>query len=191
MTVYNETCNLVLKMERTFQEAAVYNVVPEGGIQVGNQDYAQFVHTRFVSPQDLNSKGTLFGGALLAWFDLDAVNFAHDCVKTNCVFTTVCLFSFTFIRHVEFGARVRGKMKLVHNSASTLTVKGCYECYNGNEWLPCAEGFITLCAVEKEGKPSFLPELITTVDENSADWDFVEKYKKLTRIKRKEKAVAL
>ncbi len=186
MTVYNETANLIIKMERKFQEGAVYNVSPEGGIQVGNQDH-KLVINRFVSPQDLNSKGTLFGGSLLSWFDLDAVNFGYDCINGNCLFTTVSVFSFSFLRHVDFGARVKGTMRLVHKSASTLTIKGVYEFWGDNGWTLCAEGFSTLCAIEAEGKPALLPELVTTVDENSADWDFVEKYKKLTRLRRKEK----
>ena len=185
MAVYDEIAHVSVRMERNFKEECVYNVIAEGGIKVGKDDH-KFVNTRFVSPQDLNSKSTLFGGTVLAWFDSDAAAFAYECVKEDCIFTTISVFGFNFKKPVMSGARIRGTMRLAHNSVSTITIKGVYEVFE-NGWIICAEGYCALCCIEKEGKPTLLPELVVQPEKNTPEWEFVEKYKKITILKRKGK----
>lgn len=182
--VYDEFAHISVKFTNDFDEHAVYNIVTSGGVKVGRKN-VNFVNTRLIAPHDLNSKGTLFGGRLLEWFDSDASAFSHDCVTNAKGLVTASIFGFNFIKPILLGERLRGRMEFVHKGAATITIKGIYEAERGDKWVRCADGYAVLCNTQN-GFAAPLPELKISVNQDTPDWQIVENYKKLTKLKKKE-----
>lgn len=144
---------------------------------------------RFVSPRNVNTLGTLFGGDLLRWFDEEAALFAYECLSDENPkrMTGVAIYSFNFLKPAISGQRIKSTWKIVHVGKTSLTVKGVYEKWEENSWIKMAEGYSCLCAINEFGTPTTYvlnPEINFNKIKSNKEWGIVENFKALTRLKK-------
>lgn len=142
---------------------------------------------RFISNRNCNTIGTLFGGDLLRWFDEESALFAYECLDDEHPkrMTTVCVYSFNFLKPICMGHRVRSLWNVAHVGKTSLTVKGTYEEWIDHEWREAAIGYACLCTVNEEGRPTALhlhPEININEIKAHKDWEIIEKFKSLTKL---------
>jgi acyl-CoA hydrolase len=153
----------------------------------------QMENHRFLSPRNINTLGTLFGGDLLRWFDEEAALFAYECLEDQQPkrMTGVAIYSFNFLKPAYANNRIRSQWQIVHVGKTSLTVKGIYEAWQldaddfQQKWVKIAEGYSCLCAITAEGKPTtyvLKPEINFEEIKSNKEWGIVENFKALTRL---------
>ena len=139
----------------------------------------------------MNTVGTLFGGQLLSWFDEESALYVYNCLSDDCAkkMTSVCVYSFNFLKPAFEGDRIRSLWEVVHFGNSSITVKGVYEkdevVGTTHKWVKMAQGYSCLCAIDDDGKPTsytFKPEIDVEKIKAGKDWEIVEKLKALTKL---------
>lgn len=129
---------------------------------------------RWVNTTDLNSKGILFGGRLLAWVDEDASLLVADSIDQE--FVTGRVFNSEFIAPVKAGQRLTFCYYLAHRSNATITVVA--EVFDELEQRVFSS-YVTFVGI-KDGKPV---EITCRYDisKETIDWHFVEDYRKFLK----------
>ena len=123
-----------------------------------------------VRPEHLNGAGRLFGGKLMEWIDELAglVGIRH--AQTEVL--TASVDSLKFIQ----GARQNdmivliGRMTYVGNSSMEVRVDTYKESMDGIR-KPINRAYLTLVAVDGEGKPVMVPGLIIGSEAERAEWE--------------------
>lgn len=82
----------------------------------------KFSSRKLVKPQDLNSRGTLFGGILLGWIDEEAAIFVMGQLKTKSVVTKY-MSEINFISSAQNGDIVEIGMEVVSFGKTSITVR--------------------------------------------------------------------
>lgn len=144
------------------------------------------VKTSIVQPPDTNSHGTLFGGKLMAYIDdiagiaamrharkavvtasTDSVDFLHPIYEGN----AVCLEAF-----VTYTGR----------SSMEVFVKVIAEGLLTGERNVCALSFLTMVAVDEEGKPIEIPAVVPVTDEEKSLYESAKDRAQIRKKRRKD-----
>lgn len=94
-------------------------------MQAGNnrqQKHMKFYTRKLVKPQDLNSRGTLFGGILLGWIDEEAAIFAMGYLGKKSIVTKF-MSEINFISSAQNGDIVEIGLELVSIGRTSITVR--------------------------------------------------------------------
>lgn len=82
----------------------------------------RFFSRKLIKPQDLNSHGTLFGGAVLSWIDEEAAIFVLcQLGKGNIV--TKYMSEINFVNSAPLGEVIEIGMELVRFGRTSITIK--------------------------------------------------------------------
>lgn len=123
------------------------------------------VTTKMVLPNDTNPLGNLFGGQLLAWMDEIAAISAHRHCKRVVVTASINHVAFTNpIKHGEF-VTIEAKVSRAFNSSMEIYLDVFTEDNITGERKKCNEAIYTFVAVDQNGSPIEVPELIPETDE--------------------------
>lgn len=138
-----------------------------------------------VRPEHLNGAGRLFGGHLMAWIDEVAGLTAMRHAQHNVI--TASVDNLKFIRGVFQGDLVVliGQVTYVGNTSMEVRVDTYIEKLDGTRH-PVNRAYLTIVAVDSDGKPTPVPGLeIETIGEQ-AEWEAGKKRKELRLIRRQE-----
>jgi acyl-CoA hydrolase len=120
--------------------------------------------TEYVLPTHANVFGNVFGGQILAWIDLCAAICAQR--HTSAPVLTAGIDDLSFNQPIKVGQVVRLRANVTATFRSSLEIRVEVEGENamtGAVW-PCVSAFIALVAVDADGKPVPVPELLLETD---------------------------
>lgn len=141
-------------------------------------------HIYQVRPEHLNAAGRLFGGKLMEWIDEIAglVGMRHSGGNI----TTASVDNLRFIRGAFQNDLVvlLARVTYVGNTSMEVRVDTYIEDFGGTR-KPINRAYLTLVAVDDEGKPRKVPSIFLETESEKAEWSAAEKRKEL-RIQRKK-----
>lgn len=126
--------------------------------------------TELVLPQHGNVLGGAFGGTVLAWIDVcGAIAAQRHC---NRVAVTAALDEVNFLESIRVGDVVvlSARVNAAFNTSLEVEVEVKVEDANTGQRRRCVDAFMTFVAVDDDGKPSRVPQLVleTREDERRA-----------------------
>ncbi len=140
------------------------------------------ITTHIVLPNDTNTLGNLFGGQLLAWMDVIASVSAHRHCKRVVVTASVNHVSFQKpINHASI-VTLEAKVSRSFNSSMEIFVDVFVEDQVTGEKEKCNEAIYTFVAVDQNGGPIQVPELIPETEEEKSRFDGALRRKQLSLI---------
>jgi acyl-CoA hydrolase len=138
----------------------------------------------YVLPQHANLYGTVFGGQIMAWVDLCGVVCAQRHAGRPCV--TAFVDDLLFRRPVRVGqvVRLRAQMIAAFRTSMEVDVRVLGEdTLTGEQW-PTLECLVTFVAMNDELRPTPVPALLLTSDEERAAFAAAEDRRRVRLAKR-------
>lgn len=140
------------------------------------------VTTKVVLPNDTNTLGNLFGGELLAWMDVIASVSAHRHSKRVVVTASVNNVSFKQpIKHASI-VTLESKVSRAFTSSMEVFVDVYVEDQVSGKKEKCNEAIYTFVAVDQNGGPIQVPELIPETEEEILRYEGALRRKELALI---------
>jgi acyl-CoA hydrolase len=140
------------------------------------------ITTKVVLPNDTNTLGNLFGGQLLAWMDVIASVSAHRHSKRVVVTASVNHVSFQRpIKHASI-VTLEAKVSRAFSSSMEIFVDVFVEDPVTGEREKCNEAIYTFVAVDQNGGPIQVPELIPETEEEKVRFEGAMRRKQLSLI---------
>ena len=140
------------------------------------------ITTKVVLPNDTNTLGNLFGGQLLAWMDVIAIVSAHRHSKRVVVTASVNHVSFQRpIKHASI-VTLEAKVSRAFSSSMEIFVDVFVEDPVTGEREKCNEAIYTFVAVDQNGGPIQVPELIPETEEEKVRYEGALRRKQLSLI---------
>jgi acyl-CoA hydrolase len=142
------------------------------------------VTTKVVLPNETNNMDNLFGGQLLAWMDINASVSAYRLCHRNV--TTAAVNNVSFDRPIPVGAIVTLESKVTRSFKSSMEI--FTEVYMENprgekgERIKCNESIYTFVALDYDGKPVSVPELVPETEEEKQRYDAALRRRQLSLI---------
>lgn len=138
-----------------------------------------------IRPEHLNGAGRLFGGRLMEWIDEAAglVGIRH--AQSNVI--TASVDNLKFIRGAYQNDLVVliGKLTYVGNSSMEVRVDTYVESLDGIR-KPINRAYVTVVAVDGNGKPMKVPGLIIESESEKAEWEAGIKRREMRRQRKEE-----
>ena len=133
-------------------------------------------------PNDTNTQGNLFGGQLLAWMDVISSVAAHRHCKRVVVTAAVNNVSFQKpIRHASI-VTLEAKVSRAFSTSREIIVDVFVEDQITGEREKCNEAIYTFVAVDQNGGPIHVPELIPETEEEKKRFEGALRRKQLSLI---------
>jgi acyl-CoA hydrolase len=120
---------------------------------------------RLMVPTDANFTGSVFGGQLLAEVDRVAYIAATRHSKTTCVTASFDRLDFIAPVHVGEVVEFDAVLTYVGRSSMEIWVRVAAEALQGGPPQPVAVAFVTMVAVDGDGRPVAVPPLQPETDE--------------------------
>ncbi len=140
------------------------------------------ITTRIVLPNDTNTLGNLFGGQLLAWMDVIASVSAHRHSRRVVVTASVNNVSFREpIGHSSI-VTLEAKVSRAFSSSMEVFVDVFVEDPVTGKTRKSNEAIYTFVAVDQNGGPIQVPELVPETEEEKARFDGAMRRKELSLI---------
>jgi len=140
------------------------------------------ITTKIVLPNDTNTLGHLFGGELLAWMDMISSVSAHRHSKRVVVTASVNNVSFQKpIKHASI-VTLEAKVSRAFNSSMEVFVDVFVEDHVSGIREKSNEAIYTFVAVDQNGGPIQVPELIPESEEEKARYEGALRRKQLSLI---------
>lgn len=140
------------------------------------------ITTKVVLPNDTNTLGNLFGGQLLAWMDVIASVSAHRHSRRVVVTASVNNVSFNSpIYHASI-VTLEAKVSRAFNSSMEVFVDVFVEDHVTGNRSKSNEAIYTFVAVDQNGGPIQVPELIPETDEEKERYESALRRKQLSLI---------
>ncbi|MES2556903.1 MAG: acyl-CoA thioesterase [Bacteroidota bacterium] len=140
------------------------------------------ITTKVVLPNDTNTLGNLFGGQLLAWMDVIASVSAHRHSRRVVVTASVNNVSFNSpIFHASI-VTLEAKVSRAFNSSMEVFVDVFVEDHVSGKRSKSNEAIYTFVAVDQNGGPIQVPELIPETDEEKERFESALRRKQLALI---------
>lgn len=140
------------------------------------------ITTKVVLPNDTNTLGNLFGGQLLAWMDVIASVSAHRHCRRVVVTASVNNVAFQQpIMHASI-VTLEAKVSRAFNSSMEVFVDVFVEDHVTGKRIKCNEAIYTFVAVDQNGGPIQVPELIPETEEEKKRYDGALRRKELSLI---------
>lgn len=140
------------------------------------------ITTKIVLPNDTNTLGNLFGGQLLAWMDVIASVSAHRHSKRVVVTASVNNVSFQKpIKHASI-ITLEAKVSRAFNSSMEIFVDVFVEDQVTGKLEKSNEAIYTFVAVDQNGGPIQVPELIPETAQEKERYEGALRRKQLSLI---------
>lgn len=140
------------------------------------------ITTKIVLPNDTNTLGNLFGGELLAWMDVIASVSAHRHCKRVVVTASVNNVSFKHpIAHASI-VTLEAKVSRAFTSSMEVFVDVFVEDHVSGKREKSNEAIYTFVAVDQNGGPIQVPELIPESEEEKSRFEGALRRKQLALI---------
>ena len=140
------------------------------------------IQTQMVLPNDTNTQGNLFGGKLLQWMDIIASISAHRHCRRVVVTASVNNVSFNMpIIHASL-VTLESKVSRAFSSSMEIFIDVWVEDPVTGIKKKCNEAIYTFVAVDQNGSPLQVPELIPETDEEKLRYAGALRRKQLSLI---------
>ncbi len=140
------------------------------------------VTTKLVLPNDTNTLGNLFGGQLLAWMDVIASVSAHRHCRRVVVTASVNNVSFNQPIQQASIVTLEAKVSRAFSSSMEVFVDVFVEDHVTGKRLKSNEAIYTFVAVDQNGGPIQVPELVPETDEEIERFNGALRRKELSLI---------
>ncbi|MGP7818315.1 acyl-CoA thioesterase [Niallia sp. 01092] len=142
--------------------------------------------TSIVFPTDTNTYGTLFGGKLMAYIDDTAAIAAMRHARKSIV--TASTDSVDFLHPIHEGNSVCLEAFVTYTGTSSMEVfvKITAEDLLTGECHLCALSFLTMVAIDKNGKPTAVPKVIPETEEEIRLYESAKRRAEMRKKRRKE-----
>jgi len=140
------------------------------------------VTTEIVLPNDTNALGNLHGGKLMLWMDIVSAISAHRLCKK--VVVTASVNNISFCEPIKLGSIVTLEAKVSRSFRSSMEVVTdvWVEDRVTGEKKKHNEAIFTFVAVDQNGAPVSVPEVIPETDEEKKRYDGALRRKQLSLI---------
>ena len=140
------------------------------------------ITSEFVLPNDTNALGNLAGGRLLHWMDISSAISAHRLCKRVVVTASVNNVSFT--RPIKLGSIVTLEAKVSRSFSTSMEVfiDVWVEDAITGERTKCNEAIYTFVAVDQNGSPLPVPELVPETEEEKKRFEGALRRRQLSLI---------
>lgn len=140
------------------------------------------ISTELVLPNDTNVLGNLMGGRLLHWMDVCSAVSAHR--HCNRIVVTASVNNVSFNQPIKLGdiVTIEAKVSRAFNSSMEVFMDVWVEHNVTGEKKKCNEAIYTFVAVDQQGAPINVPELIPETDEEKGRFDAALRRKQLSLI---------
>lgn len=147
------------------------------------------VRTSIVLPPDTNSYGTMFGGKLMAYIDDIAAISAMRHARKPVV--TASTDSVDFLYPIYEGNSVCLEAFVTYTGQTSMEVfvKVIAEDLLTGERNVCALSFLTFVAIDENGTPSPVPEVIPETDEEKSLYNTAKERAELRKKRKKESEI--
>ena len=140
------------------------------------------IQTQVVLPNDTNVMGNLFGGRLLQWMDIVASIAAHRHSKRVVVTASVNNVSFNNpILHSSI-VTLEAKVSRAFTSSMEVFIDVWVEDHVSGVKMKCNEAIYTFVAVDQNGSPLHVPELIPETKEEKERFESALRRRQLSLI---------
>ena len=121
--------------------------------------------TELILPNDTNTLGNLMGGRLMHWMDIVSAIAAQK--HANSLVVTASVDNISFRKPIQLGnvVSLEAKVTRAFNSSMEVHIKVKAEDVPSGEGFDSNEAFFTFVAVDDNGKPQAVPELIPETSE--------------------------
>lgn len=141
---------------------------------------AEQVH--IVMPMDVNAGFNLFGGMLMQWIDVVAGVVARRHSESEILTAAVDHLEFLAPAHLNDTITLLGRVTYVGNTSMEVCVDTYVERMGRlNERLHVNRAFLTMVALDADGRPTRVPMLALETDEERADFEAGKKRKEMRR----------
>ena len=140
------------------------------------------ITTKVVLPNDTNTLGNLFGGQLLAWMDVIASVSAHRHCKRVVVTASVNNVSFQHPIQEASIVTIESKVSRAFTSSMEVFLDVFVEDHVTGNRVKCNEAIYTFVAVDQNGGPIQVPELIPETEEEKLRYEGAIRRKQLSVI---------
>nr|WP_042350251.1 acyl-CoA thioesterase [Bacillus massiliigorillae] len=130
-----------------------------------------------VLPPDTNNHGTIFGGKVMAYADKMAAIVAMRHCRQPVV--TVHSDSFEFHAPIKAGEAICVEASVIcaHRTSMEVLVRVCSENLLTGEKKLTSQAYLTMLAVDKDGRPSPVPPIIAETEEEKKHYQIaMERY---------------
>ena len=140
------------------------------------------ITTEHVLPNDTNALGNLFGGRLLQWMDTTAAISAQR--HCNRVVVTATVNNVSFKEPIKLGSVVtlESKVSRSFNSSMEIFIEVFVEDLVTGKKRKCNEAIYTFVAIDQNGSPLPVPELIPETDREKERFEGALRRKQLALI---------
>lgn len=129
------------------------------------------VMSELVLPNDTNTLGNLMGGRLMHWMDIAA---AISCQKhCNCPVVTASVDNVSFANPIKLGnlLTIEAKLTRSFNTSMEVFLRVWGEDLSAQYKYLSNEAYLTFVALDPNGRPRKVPELIPDTDEEKKMFD--------------------
>lgn len=139
------------------------------------------VQTNLVMPNDANQMGNLFGGRLLAWMDeVASITAFRHCGH---VAVTASINNVSFQQKIPLGSYVTIESKVSRTFSSSMEIYlDVYLEDNTGIRTKCNEAIFLFVALDDNGKPIEVPELVPETDEEVQRYQSALRRKQLSLV---------
>lgn len=129
------------------------------------------VMSELVLPNDTNTLGNLMGGKLMHWMDIAAAIAAQK--HCNCPVVTASMDNVSFNNPIKLGnlLSIEAKVTRAFNTSMEIYMKVWGEDLSAQYRYLTNEAYATFVALDPNGKPRQVPELIPETDDEQALFD--------------------
>jgi len=122
--------------------------------------------TEIVLPNDTNPLGNCMGGRVMHFIDIAAAIAARRFARTTCV--TAAVDQINFLRPVPMGSLLvlHGSVNFAGRTSMEIGVRVEIESTESREREHCASAYLTFVALDENGKPMVVPELVLDSEED-------------------------
>jgi len=127
--------------------------------------------TELVLPNDTNTLNNLMGGRLMHWMDI--VSALASQKHSNSIVVTASVDNISFARPIALGDVVNLKAQVTRafNSSMEVYIEGFAENLITGEVLESHKAFFTFVAVDQNGRPIDVPEVVPETDKEKELYD--------------------
>jgi acyl-CoA hydrolase len=127
--------------------------------------------TELVLPNDTNFYGNLMGGRLMYWMDVAAAMAAWKHCNAPCV--TASVDNISFVSPIKLGnvVHIEAKVSRAFNTSMEIHLKVWGEDYTQQYKYQSNEAYFTFVALDPNGKPREVPELILETEDEKRLYD--------------------
>lgn len=135
--------------------------------------------------EQINGFYRLFGGKLVEWIDVVAAVVARRHSNRNVTTVSIDNLHFKAAAHINSTVVLVGTITHVGRTSMEIRVDTFVEELDGSKKI-VNRAYLTMVALDEEGRPTPVPRLILSTDEERAEWEAAERRTLLRKQRRIE-----